>query len=101
MQQTCFGKMQELALGSAEGLGLRLAKCWNERVSHCDGSKTGECIRNVRNGKDQGNSVSRGNRVKGLRDEMRRKFECLERKKEKMMERKRGTWTRVKKKGFM
>ena len=39
------------ALGSAEGLGLRLAGRWNELMSHYDDSETGKGIRNVRKGK--------------------------------------------------
>jgi len=35
----------------AEGLELGLARRWNERVSHYDGSETDERIRNVQKGK--------------------------------------------------
>ena len=40
-------KSHELAIGSVEGLKLRLASRWNKRVSHYDGSETGKGIKNV------------------------------------------------------
>jgi len=39
------------ALGSAKGLELRLARRWNELLSHYDDSETGKGIRNVQYGK--------------------------------------------------
>ena len=39
------------ALGSAKGLGLRLAERWNELVSHYDDSETSKGIRNFKDEK--------------------------------------------------
>jgi len=42
-----FGEDAGTRTRGAEGLELRLAKGWNEQVSHYDGSETGAGIRNV------------------------------------------------------
>ena len=42
-----FGEDAGTRTRGAEGLELRLAKRWNEQVSHYDGSETGAGIRNV------------------------------------------------------
>ena len=42
-----FWELTGNALGSPFGLGLRLARTWNARVSHYDGSETGQGVRNV------------------------------------------------------
>jgi len=39
------------ALGGAKSLELRIARRWNERVSHYDNSQTGRSIRNIREGR--------------------------------------------------
>ena len=57
-------------------------------MSHYDGSKTGEGIRNAKEGKNYENSVSRRNRSKGLRDKyIGRGLKILLGKKAKVMER--------------
>ena len=45
-----------IALGCAEGLGLRLARRWNKSVSYYDGSETGPGIRNFQQGKNSASS---------------------------------------------
>ena len=42
-----FWEQSVKALGSAKGLGLKLAGRWNEWLPHYDDSETGQGVRNV------------------------------------------------------